>query len=48
MSSPLVDSVWIVVEILAGLELPSRPIMVATSPAMWGVAIEVPEMLLVF
>lgn len=47
VSSPLVDSVWTAVDTFAGLELPSRLMIAATRPAMWGVAIEVPEMLFV-
>ena len=45
--APLVESDWILAEMAAGLTLPSALMRVATRPAMWGVAIEVPEMLLV-
>ena len=45
--APLVDSVWILVEMAAGVSLPSRLMIVATRPAMCGVAMDVPEMLLV-
>ena len=47
LSTPLTDKDLRVLVMEAGEAFPSRPMMYAIKPATWGVAIEVPEILLV-